>query len=63
MKQSSFFANKKLSAKEMKQIQGAAGTITVWVCLLGDCPCFRSQSTCQANCADPTKCKSFGGCI
>lgn len=51
---------KQLSKKDLKALKG--GLLVIWVCVADDYSCFRSKSSCQANCSAPSSCRSYGGC-
>jgi hypothetical protein len=59
--QTASFPGKKLLRAEMKNLNGGAAALAIWVCTV-EYDCFGSLSACRAFCANPKGCKAYSYC-
>jgi hypothetical protein len=55
------FPGKKLSRTEMKNLNGGAAALGLWVCTL-EYDCYSTLAACRTYCVKPALCKAYSYC-
>jgi hypothetical protein len=56
------FPGKKLLRNEMKNLNGGAASLAIWVCVIDGYDCYGTLSACRAGCSKAASCRAFAYC-